>query len=648
VLDFGLAKLVLQQPPSESAATITQATNLTMQGIPVGTLTYMSPEQARGEELDARTDLFSFGAVLYEMATGRPAFSGNSTAMVFDSILRQQPLSVARLNPAAAPQLEEIIAKALEKERKLRYQSAAEMRADLERLRRDSATSALLAAAPPVAPAKLPGWRAILALAAVMVVIAGVLAWWKWGRGSSQPRNGPTTLAVLPLQNAGTDSSADFLRLAVADEVVTTLSYMPTLAIRPFTMTRKYVQSDVDPQKAGRELRVSDVLTGHYLQEGNTLRVTLELIDVDSNRVIWRDRVSGSPKDMIALQSEIASRVQQGIIAVLGGRERGEARTHPQNPEAYELFLRAAALSRDQAPNREAMGLLERAVQLDPNYAPAWNALGHRLYSYGTYGDGGPDAIRRCKQAFQRALALDPNLIDAAASLVNRLVEEGDLTTAYDRALDLVRKRPESPEAHMTLGYVFRYAGLLEQSSQQCDIARGYDPRNPSVANCALVHMQNGQYDRAAEILLHIDPESEWSRSTMLDVELRRGNDEKVAKLSRELPPEIGGGLLDKCVERRPRAEIEAVFARATATLDPSGDPEPFYWIAAYATYCGMQEKALSMLRHAIAHNYCAYPALDRDVAFAPLRRNPEFAAVRAAGMECQKKFTHHMAQQRQ
>jgi len=304
ILDFGLAKLAAQPHASDTATTMMQVGTITAAGATAGTWGYMSPEQAQGEELDVRTDLFSFGAVLYEMTTGRVAFGGNTVAAVFDAILHQQLPPIARCNPAAAPQLELIIAKALEKDRKLRYQSAADMLADLERLRRDSETSALLPR-----PPKLARTRRMTLVFAVVLIVAialGGLAWWKWkgGRTLSQPDNRLATLAVLPLQNAGSDGSTDFLRLAVADEAATELSYVPTLAMRPFTMSSRYTQLDVDPQRAGRELHVANVLTGQYLQEGNTLRVTLELIDVESNRVIWRDGVKGSAKDMIALQAE--------------------------------------------------------------------------------------------------------------------------------------------------------------------------------------------------------------------------------------------------------------------------------------------------------------------------------------------------------
>ena len=345
VLDFGLAKSAPEAAGAEHiSAMATRDKEDQMQTSPgqaVGTVAYMSPEQVRGEELDARTDLFSFGIVLYEMIAGRQAFTGNTSGVVFDAILNRAPAPVSRANPDAPPELEKIIQKALEKDRTLRHQTAADLRADLQRLKRDTDSVRLSGAvAASAAPTKLGRGRVLTIVAGAVVVLGVVLGLWYAieRHGPSPVRAGQTTVAVLPFQNIGSDSNADYLRLALPDVIATTLSYSPALAVRPFGSTSKYADRQVDAQTAGSELRVATVVTGHFLREGDHLQVTLEAIDVENNRIIWRESVTGKPQEMIALQEEIRVKVERGLVPQLGGASPATSQgTKPKNEEAYDL-----------------------------------------------------------------------------------------------------------------------------------------------------------------------------------------------------------------------------------------------------------------------------------------------------------------------
>ena len=313
-----------------------------------------------------------------------------------------------RLNPDVPAKLEDIINKALEKDRSLRYQHASEMRSDLQRLKRDtdtqrtqlpatlkeagagattgspssgrhaaaSADSATASAGQKRRYGKIAGL-----VAAVAIALLSVLFWQvKHRTASALSVANPNTVAVLPFQNMSSNKDSDFLRLALPDEVATTLSYAHSLSIRPFATTNKYSAPNLDLGQAGREMRVSDIVTGHFLKEGEQLQITLEAVDVVNNRTVWRDTLNVGASDMIAMRGEITARVRQGLVpALTAGANLGDVENHPKNEEAYDLYLRSVSIPHDSAPNKEAISMLERAVGLDSTYAPAWRALGRAV-----------------------------------------------------------------------------------------------------------------------------------------------------------------------------------------------------------------------------------------------------------------------------
>ena len=652
LLDFGLVKQAESGAGGSGGDTALPTAmaepHLTSPGTAIGTVAYMSPEQARGEPLDARTDVFSCGAVLYEMATGRQPFSGNTSAIVFDAILNRAPISPVRLNPDLPAELERIVNTALEKDRDLRYQSASELKADLKRLKRDSDSgrSGPAAAAVPVAlPAPRRRWK-IAAVAAALAIAAGAAGWWATHRrpsSASGPR-GQTTIAVLPFQNLGGDASADYLRLALPDEIATTLSYIPTLAIRPFAATQKYAKGDVDPQSAGRELRVADVLTGHFQKEGDQLRVTLEVIDTESNRLLWRDTSSAAANDLIGLREQISTRLRQGLFPLLGSAPgAAEAATRPKNAEAYDLYLRSKPLTSDAEPNTKGVAMLERSVGLDPDFAPAWSALSLRYYYQASYGGlaGLPpatsvvDLYARANAAVERALSLDPNLTEAAQNLIVFETEGGELEKADRKARDLVSLRPQDPEAHFALAYVLRYAGLLQESGRECDAALARDPHNRGFRSCSFAFLPLGKYDRAREYL-RLDAGSDWAKGREGNILQREGKTEAAAALYAATGFVEASQLMRKSGTQAERDRISAAM-EAIAMADR--DPEDKYYIGSILASTGYGGAALRLLRKAVEGNYLSYPAMDNDPLFAPIRKGPEFAAIRAEAIRRQKEF---------
>jgi TolB-like protein len=648
ILDFGLAKVT---PVLSNAAvigaeqsTLSLEEHLTGRGLMLGTVAYMSPEQARAKELDARTDLFSFGTVLYEMATAALPFRGESTAMLFDAILNRAPVPPLRLNPDLPPKLEDIISKALEKDRNLRYQRSAEMRTDLQRLKRDteSGRPAALIESASVSRKRRLQWIVAGVVGVIAAIVTAFFFWQSW-RPAIFPVNSanPRAIAVLPFQNAGSDKDTDFLRLALPDEIANTLTYVPSFSIRPFATTSKYNGANVDLQRAGREMGVTSIGTGHYLTEGNQLEVTLEAVNVADNRSVWRDTITVAASDKIAMRGQITSRVAQGLVPALGGSSAfGEAGTRPHSEEAYDLYLRSIAVPRDVAPNKDAITMLERAVGIDTTYAPAWEALGIRYYYDSRYGDGGEPALKRSDSAMERTLALDPDLMSAAGGLISNRAEKGELGNAYAEASALVKRRPDSAQAHFTLAYVLRYAGLLDESARECDTALALDKGNYQFRSCSWAFMQLDKPQRAMEFV-RLDPGSEYAARQTAFILLGQGKLDEARQASQRMSdnPLLRRDLFQACLDPQQTSQLDRTAKKSEATALAGGDPEPRYFLGALLSYCGQKDAAVRLLRSAIEQNYCAYTALQTDPLLVKLRGTAEFSELLRTAMECQNRF---------
>jgi eukaryotic-like serine/threonine-protein kinase len=551
ILDFGLAKLA--PAPHRVGETVgvsalptaaTEEEHLTSPGVALGTVAYMSPEQVRGEELDARTDLFSFGVVLYEMATGRQAFTGNTSGVIFDAILNRTPTAPARVNPDLLPQLEVIVGKAVEKDRKLRYQSASDLRADLQRLKRDtdSARTAAVSGTAYVAQAR-PWWHSKAVAAGGGVVAIAVLAIAAWlvlvpGRGKVI-----NSVAVLPFVNASADPNTEYLSDGITEGVINSLSQLPQLQVMARSTVFHYKGRDDDPRKVGRDLHVGAVLVGRILQRADRVNIQTELVDVATGSQIWGEQYSRNLADLQTVQDEISREISGKLQLKLRGEEQSRlTRGHTENAEAYELYLkgRYAFNKRGAESLKRAIQYFEQATALDPRFAQAYVGLANTYGVISTYPGGLPpkESMPKAKAAALKALELDDTLAEAHTALaLAKSQYEWDWAGAereFKRGLELNPKygdgryfyayiylspmgRHEEAIAQMkraletdslslivnaNLGGIYYWARRYDQAIEQCRKTLEIDSDFvPAHARLLETYQQKGMYEQAIEDL---------------------------------------------------------------------------------------------------------------------------------------------------
>jgi tetratricopeptide (TPR) repeat protein len=362
-------------------------------------------------------------------------------------------------------------------------------------------------------------------------------------------------------------------------------------------------------------------------------------VDVENNRTRWRDTLNVAALDMISMRGQITAKVRQGLVPALGASTNSaEAGTRPRNEEAYDLYLRSVSVPHDPEPNKEAISMLERAVGLDSNYAPAWAALGLRYYYDSSYSTGGEAAFRRSNAALERAVAIDPNLVLAAGYLISNRVERSELAKAYRDAKDLVRRRPESAQAHFTLSYVSRYGGDLNQAAHECETALSLDPGNYLYRSCSFTFELLGMPERALDFA-SLDAGSDWTLFNLPDILLRQGKPQQALEAAKRVrADDPGRKLLVACLAPASPAELGQVAHQVENDVK-NPDPEVSYTFGALMAYCRQNDSAFRLLKSAIDRNYCATDALQSDPLLARLRGTPGFAQLVTADRECQNRF---------
>ena len=640
VLDFGLAKVssAISSDLSDQPTAVKTAPGLVM-----GTVQYMSPEQAVGQAIDARSDVWSFGVVLYEMTTGRKPFMGATTGETIDQIRHSQPDAIARFNYAIPAELERIIRKCLEKDRENRYQSARELMIDLKNLRRDFESDAKVSA--PIQTNDKSNSRARMLLLLAGILILGIAAAFYLLR-PDHPRaeiaNAQIkSIAVLPFKPLVAGSRDETLELGMADTLITKLSNIRHVDVRPISAVRKYTGLEQDAIAAGRDQQVDAVLDGVIQRSGDQVRVTVRFLRVNDGSQLWSGQFQEHMTQIFAVQDSISERVASALALTLAGGERQQlTKHHTENAEAYELYLKG----RFQINRLTDDGFLKgrdyfhQAVEIDPNYALALAALAESYVVLGGWNVATPNEVfPKARDAAHRAAQLDPTLAEPHATLAMvSFAYDWDWKAAeleFKRALDL---NPNYPDGHQMYSYYLTAMKRFDESLTQMQRAKELDPASLSkLAGIGEILNYMGRTDEAIQQFqkcLELDPNSGFSYWSLGNVYVhKKMYDDAISQYKKAIP--LSGTSPD---EPSTLAYAYAKSGRKKQALETLTElikqSERSYvsstLLATIYAALGDRDQALKFLRTAVEQRDGVLPFTNIDPIFADLRSDSQYAEI--------------------
>jgi len=648
ILDFGLAKVTLRKSAGNIQSMATASLpdeQLTSPGSTVGTIAYMSPEQALGKTLDARSDLFSFGAVLYEMCTGRAPFTGETSAAIFDSILHKAPPLPSALNPQLPPDIDRIVHKALEKDPDLRYHHAAEMRADLKRLKRDQSSSTVTPAGAEKLKSQLP---LIAALSVVLLLGIASGLWFALRPRTSSNASGSANLtpaasvrsvAVLPFHNLTPGMTDESWGIGMADAIISRLASLQNLSVRPTNAVLKFVAA-ADPSAAARELQVDSVLAGNYRIVNGTVRVSVQFVENGATR--WGNRYDLRAADMLKFQDDIAQKVVDGLSLQLSGTDQERMHTPTTNSvDAYNLLVEARAyLNAYTTSSRleslhEGQRLARAAIAKDPNFADAYTVLCVlEFYEGANIPANSGKHLAIAEGAARKAVALAPDSVNAKAALGMVLGQTGKLSESIRILRQAVTSAPNG-NAWDRLGYSYHYAGLTDLAENAFLRARDLDPGSPRLAWMhGRMLLYQGRTKEAVEEVrqaLQRTPD-QFKLLSMLGFFLYYDGKIDEAEQSVKRAFEVWHGAGDDAPlivagyvygSRGERNKIDPdLLNRRPSDIFDGDDAE---WIAGIHSLLGDKPQALAYLKRAVELGDHNYPWFQVDKNFNHLRGDPEF-----------------------
>jgi len=656
ILDFGLAKLLDE---TEAANTGIHQTELTEIGVPYGTATYAAPEQARGDKVDARCDIFSTGVLVYEMLTGTWPFRGKSTIDVRHAVIYDQPkpLAVARPGPTPA-RLQQILDKALQKDPRDRYQKIGELRDELRSVLHDVAGGASFEEA--TAPRHLGGsspvgramrWLRKLGGGPETPTSVPQLS----SRQLTDPQEGSMTtvadrekksLAVLPFKNLSNNPESSFYEFSLADAVITELARIRSLVVRPSSVMLKYQGQPADPADVGRELNVDAVLSAGFIAAGERFRVNAQLLDIKSGEIIWSDRVDASAGDIIAVQDEITRRIVDGLRLELSPDEQaGLAQPATVNAEAYEEYLRgrdrfARFIFRSVAATDcdGAIHHFNRAIHLDPEFGLAYDGLGACHVNRVFKGLGGAEDFEKAEAAFNKALAIDGNIIEARMLMVFVYLWRGQKQKARDEVGRMRREAPNEAVVHFVKATLHRLDGEYDRALRSYDRLVHLDPASFVVVsyNRALIFLYKGKIEDAMRELdraATVEPNNPLLRMFRAITMFYRGEIDEACDLLREVlaqNPNLHGvrPFLAMCLSARGEHEAAHAELNEAVRRNASVDPDIAYAVASVYALEGERDEAFEWLQRSVALGNENKPLFEHDPNLANVRDDVRFTQL--------------------
>jgi serine/threonine-protein kinase len=644
VLDFGLAK---QQPQDvvQDETALQPTAHATVEGKILGTIAYMSPEQAQGKPVDQRSDIFSLGVVLFEMATGQRPFTGDSSVTVLSSVLRDTPPLVSDLKPDLPRELGRIVRHCLVKDPDERYQTARDLRNDLKALKEDSVTPASGVSGPvPPAPATTTtaAWKRLAPAAALIAIFLAAAAFWRRGASATEPAGAIRSVAVLPLDNYSSDTSQEYFAEGMTDELTSDLASISQLRVtsRGSAMQFKGSHRPATPEIA-KALDVDAIVEGSVIRSGDRVRITAQLIDARADRHLWGETFERKSSDVLALQAELASAVATAINVQLTPREQSRLAAAPSiNPEAHDAYLKGRYFF--NRPNDEnlqkAIEQFDEVVKLSPTFAPAYSGLSD-AYAWAAYNEWfirAADAKPRVKEAAERAVLLDSMSAEAHTSLgVYKAWFEYDWDGAEQELRRAIALNPNCAYAHDQLHQMLSLVGRFDEAIAEGERAMALDPLSPSILTDLVMTL--GYAGKAAEAvdLAHkaavLDPTFFFPSNEEGVLALQTGNyREAIPKFERSrslaAPPFTTAYLAYAYGMSGDRS-------RAMATLEdlkkmsPGGEVAPFN-LALVSLGLGDRIGALDHLEQAYEAHSELLVWLKIDKIFDPLRSEPRFVAL--------------------
>jgi serine/threonine protein kinase/tetratricopeptide (TPR) repeat protein len=545
ILDFGLAKVSLERVDlAVSAPTIESEEDLTSPGSTLGTVSYMSPEQVRGKKVDARTDLFSFGAVLYEMCTGTLPFRGDTSGVIFKAILDGTPASAVRLNPDLPRELERIINKALEKELDVRCQHASDVKADLKRVKRASESGKITSS-----DSATPRWsrRTMLIGVISFVFIIALVALGLFYFGSSTGTS-INSIAVLPFANASADPSADYLSDGITEGVIDRLSGLPNLKVISRASAFHYKGREIEPQKVGKELGVEALVTGRVVQHGDDLSVSTELVDARQDKQLWGEQYSRKVADIHNVQQEIATAISGNLRLHLSSEEKLRlAKPRTANTESYQLYVKGLYHANKASADglNQAVRYFQQSIEQDPSNAPAYAELAQCYADLATFAYVPPtEALPKAMDAATKALALDDSLADAHAALgYAKFAYKMEWAAAEAELKRSIELNPGSVDAHYDYAQYLATQGRFSESIAEGRRAGELDPVSPRVVGIlGYYYLAAGRYDESVaqfKKALELDPTALWLHCMLGWTYARQGAYELAIKEHEKMGAEV-------------------------------------------------------------------------------------------------------------